>query len=104
MSRSYRKNPFGGTCGAHSEKWDKRKANRILRRLNKDNLQHGEKETFTVMREASDVWGMGKDGKNYFPEPVKPNKRAHRVMRFYGMSEDEAMERERKSWNKFMRK
>lgn len=104
MSRSYRKNPFGGNCGAHSEKWDKRKANRTLRHVNKDKLRHGEKENFTIMREASDVWGFGKDGKAHFPEPTKPDSHTYWVMRWYGITEEEAMERERKSWNKFMRK
>jgi len=104
MSRSYRKNPFGGCCGSKTEKWAKTRANRTLRHINKSEVFNGEEETFTIRREASDVWGFPKDGKAHFPEPTKPDSHTHWVMRFYGMTEEEAMARERKSWNKFMRK
>jgi len=104
MSHSYRKNPFGGFNKANSEKWDKRHANRTLRHTNKSEVFHGEEEFFTIRRESSDVWGMSKDGKSHFHEPTKPNAHTHWVMWWYRITEEEAMEQERKLWRKFMRK
>jgi hypothetical protein len=66
MSRSYRKHDIIGNAG-HSEKYDKRIANRILRHHAKRLLHvDPEQEVFPIMREVSDKWCMSKDGKSYF--------------------------------------
>jgi hypothetical protein len=66
MSRSYRKHDHIGIAG-HSEKDDKRIANRILRHHVKRILHvDPEQEILPVMREVSDKWSMSKDGKTYF--------------------------------------
>lgn len=61
MSRSRRKNPFRG-IGGDSEKWDKRKNNRRLRRKCRQAIQEG-KDVLPTMKEVSDPWSMNKDGK-----------------------------------------
>ena len=66
MSRSFRKTNIIGH-GASSEKYDKRINNRVLRRAVKHAISIGKDEnTFPIMREVSDKWCMGKDGKYYF--------------------------------------
>lgn len=60
MSRSKRKSPYMGLC-ADSEKWDKRKNNRRLRKKCKEALKN-DKE-LPNMKEISDIWTMNKDGK-----------------------------------------
>jgi hypothetical protein len=77
MSRSYRKHDIHGIAG-HSEKKDKRQANRVLRHHIK-RLLHADPETespLPVMREVSNVWNMGKDGKRYFGNLLLEKKRA----------------------------
>ena len=64
MSRSKRKTPIFGMTTAESEKQDKRKANRLLRRLSRAMLGQGE-ELLPVIREVSSVWAFDKDGKRY---------------------------------------
>jgi hypothetical protein len=64
MSRSKRKTPITGIIGCESEKQDKREANRLLRRKTKLQVISG-KEIILNIREVSNVWGMGKDGKVY---------------------------------------
>ncbi len=64
MSRSRRKTPITGITGCESEKQDKREANRVLRRKTKLQVKSG-KEIILDIREVSNVWGMGKDGKVY---------------------------------------
>lgn len=64
MSRSYRKTPIFGNCIAHSEKEDKRLANRKWRRITKQAIK-SEKEP-PRQREVSDIWKFKKDGKRYF--------------------------------------
>jgi len=59
MSRSRRKHAI---WARGSEKGDKRKNNRRLRKRCKDALQKG-KEVMPIMREVSDPWDMTKDGK-----------------------------------------
>ena len=44
---------------AESEKYDKRKANRRLRRLNKERIKKGQE--LKLLREASDRWTFNKD-------------------------------------------
>ena len=68
MSGSRRKTSVIGCCGARSsEKSDKRLNNRRLRRANKDPEKEPKK-----MREVSDVWNMGKDGKMFFDKYKQP--------------------------------
>lgn len=68
MSRSRRKTPISGICGG-SEKYDKRLANRRLRRKSKaiDNeakyINGYNSRNYPLMREVSNVWSMNKDGK-----------------------------------------
>lgn len=66
MSKSYRKTPIFGMCGSRvSEKFDKRKANRKLRKRIKSNIKKGYTLIFPLLREVSDVWEFAKDGKIY---------------------------------------
>ncbi len=67
MSRSRRKTKIYGITTADSEKEDKRKANRKLRRLSKEKLK-GNAETLPLLREVSNVWDFAKDGKKYDPK------------------------------------
>ena len=62
MSRSRKKNPFSGHGGG-SEKLDKRKNNRRLRRKSKVALEQ-DKEILPIMKEVSNPWSMSKDGKS----------------------------------------
>jgi hypothetical protein len=68
MSRSKRKSPAGGlAAGRHtSEKDDKRKFNRKMRRINKRLVAKAEDHDALVLKhkdEVEDVWGFAKDGK-----------------------------------------
>jgi hypothetical protein len=77
MSRSYCKHDWMGITGCSSEKKDKQLANRALRHHVK-RILHSDPETespLPVMREVSNVWNMGKDGKNYFGDLLISNKR-----------------------------
>lgn len=68
MSRSRRHRPIHGIAGG-SEQYDKRLANRRLRRTHKQ-LIRSESEIdiviLPVMRDISNVWSFNKDGKSYF--------------------------------------
>lgn len=66
MSRSKKKSKIRGVTTAASEKENKQKANRKLRRLTKEALSKGAAE-LPEKREASDVWDFDKDGKVYDP-------------------------------------
>jgi len=67
MARSYRKTPIDGWTCKTSEKWDKRKNNRMFRRREKvcivtenwDRLPYN-------MNEVRNTWDMAKDGKSWF--------------------------------------
>ena len=64
MSRSFRKTPLIGQTKCESEKQDKRKANRLFRRISKiatNNYGH----LPVHVKEVSDVWKFGKDGTKY---------------------------------------
>lgn len=69
MSRSYRKTPITGIAVCDSEKDDKRRAHRRRRAAERS---HGR---FVDLREVSDVWDMGKDGKAWWGD------RAGRLLR-----------------------
>jgi len=64
MSRSRRKNPICGWTICKSEKEDKSIANRRLRRRVIDAIRRNE-EIYPELREVSDVWNFGKDGKQW---------------------------------------
>ena len=68
MSRSFKKTPISGNTTATSEKRDKRRANRLLRRVVKILLEKDPEEdeqNFPIMDEVADVWSFGKDGKSW---------------------------------------
>ena len=68
MSRSRRHFPARGV-GADSDQFDKRLANRRLRRAHRqqlDTIEDPELIILPVMREVSNEWSMNKDGKTYF--------------------------------------
>lgn len=76
MSRSRKKTPIRGNCGSRhhvSEKEEKRKFNRKMRRTNRQILKTNDDLEGAVFRhkdEVEDVWGFSKDGKHRFD----PNK------------------------------
>ncbi|GAB3235395.1 hypothetical protein GCM10027346_25060 [Hymenobacter seoulensis] len=59
MARSYRRTPKLGVTTAESEKQDKQYANRLLRRK----VRQG--QLYLTLRDVSNVWAFGKDGKTY---------------------------------------
>ena len=67
MSRSKKRTPVCGIAAAPSEKDDKRRANRKLRRK----TRAGDPENAPDRREVADVWAMAKDGKIRF-DPAAP--------------------------------
>ncbi len=70
MSRSHKKNKFQAITNAHSEKQNKREANRKFRRVTKLAVQK-QKSVLPKLRETSSVWGFDKDGKTYNPDMTK---------------------------------
>jgi len=71
MARSKRKTPIRGITTAESEKQDKQLAHRRYRRKTKAVLQQvPDAEIFPHVRELSNPWSMGKDGKVRF-DPKK---------------------------------
>ena len=74
MSRSRRRTPITGWSMAPSEKDDKRRYNRILRRLNRERLAaFGENRVLLDKREILGRWQMRKDGKMHFDPKKYPN-------------------------------
>lgn len=63
MSRSHKKTPIHGITTCKSDKPWKTQAHRRLRRQVKAALANGETELFPTLREVSNVWEFGKDGK-----------------------------------------
>lgn len=66
MSRSYRKRPFSGITTAETEKDDKRRANRKLRRK----VKRGDLDL--TIRDVSNIWSFDKDGKSRFDPDKYP--------------------------------
>ena len=64
MSRSFKKTPILGRTKCETEKKDKRKANRLFRRISKIAVQTNVSIPHHV-KEVADVWKFGKDGKKY---------------------------------------
>ncbi len=67
MSRSKKKTKIHGNTIAKSEKENKQKANRKLRRIVKQKVNSGDTE-LPELREVSNVWSFDKDGKRYNSE------------------------------------
>ncbi|MGA2298490.1 MAG: hypothetical protein ABSG15_13170 [FCB group bacterium] len=65
MSRSVRKTKITGITTCESEKIYKQKANRQYRHKVKQSINKG-KEVLPEIKEVSDVWSFGKDGKRYY--------------------------------------
>lgn len=65
MSRSRKKHPISGFTKAESEKQDKRDANRVLRRMTREQVRKGQ-DVLPIPREVSNPWLMAKDGKRAF--------------------------------------
>ena len=77
MSRSVRKTPKRGMCGSRhhiSEKDDKRRFNRKMRRKNKVLTVRAADEdvVFKHKDEIEDVWGFSKDGKIWLGKKIDP--------------------------------
>jgi len=79
MSRSFKRNPIIGYTTAESEKYDKRLANRSLRRKTRAVLATagtGNPErvvesvgVLPLLREVSNVYSFDKDGKQWLDDP-----------------------------------
>lgn len=67
MSRSRLRTPIIGHAVCDSEKSWKRVANRTLRRATKAAIRGGA-DVMPHLREVSDVWTFGKDGKRYYAD------------------------------------
>ena len=66
MSRSRQRTPITGNCVCRSEKDEKRTANRKLRRKTREALRVDDDPfPLPVMREVSNAWLWGKDGKSW---------------------------------------
>lgn len=74
MSRSKKKTPIFGRTLAESEKQDKRKANRVFRKITKRTADAKDAPA-PHKREASEVWKFGKDGKYYRRKTTKKDLR-----------------------------
>jgi len=111
MSRSYKHYPGGGITKARSEKRDKRIANRKLRREQENGLIRAQEDDnldglmLPKLREVSDVWGMEKDGKIYWPHPgFDPDKWDIIMAELKGTTPEQEHEKDIKFWKQFMRK
>lgn len=72
MSKSSRKTPIFGNTTAETEKYDKRLANRRLRRIVRAVLENDKNiEILPTLREVSNVWLFNKDGKRWQGDWVK---------------------------------
>lgn len=70
MSKSQRRTPIFGIVRCHSEKPDKRRWHARLRQhearaLHRMSLEVADTHMTTTVRQVSDPWRMGKDGKVY---------------------------------------
>lgn len=73
MSKSYKKNAYGGWTGAESEKKDKETAHRSFRNKSKQALKRfvsEDNEDFPEkLKEVSEEWTFAKDGRQYCGVP-----------------------------------
>jgi hypothetical protein len=64
MTRSRRKTPITGITTCRSEKSDKQIANRRMRHKARLAIHHG-LDHMPLLREVSNIWNFGKDGKTW---------------------------------------
>lgn len=83
MSRSRKRTPITGNCKCDSEKQEKRKANRRLRRIVRASVRVGA-DPLPVIREVSNVWTWGKDGKTWWGYWSPNGDFAREVWRWFG--------------------
>lgn len=75
MSRSKRKVKIFGNCG-HSEKQDKRRANRAFRRKQRVAIHKEDFEKLPIdLEEVASIWSMSKDGKSYWEDASEKDMR-----------------------------
>lgn len=74
MSRSVRKTKKFGITAAETEKQDKRRWNRVFRKVSRD-LIRLEKEAPIKVRGVTNVWDGAKDGKRYYQQATKKDMR-----------------------------
>jgi hypothetical protein len=74
MSRSIRKTKIFGHTTAETEKQDKRRWNRVFRKVSK-NLIRLEKEAPVKIQGVTSVWDGEKDGKQYYHRASKKDMR-----------------------------
>ncbi len=68
MARSMRPTPTFGMTTHESEKADKRRANRRLRRRVREVVSSvNAPEVLPALREVSNLWSMAKDGRSHWP-------------------------------------
>ena len=74
MAKSRKSTPIAGNTCACSEKYDKRKASRRHRRVNRAILNGAHDDSLLKDRKATgDPWVMAKDGKQYFHPDDHPD-------------------------------
>lgn len=93
MSRSVRKTPILGISSCRSERWDKKAWHsrwRTRERIALHNLSLADMDSHltTLENEASNVWSMGKDGRQYWPLPNQI-KVAERLVNLHGRNPQE---------------
>jgi hypothetical protein len=69
MSRSIKRTPIVGYSAAKSEKYDKRMANRCLRRRSREVLRTSGPGPLPLLREVSNAATFNKDGKQWLDDP-----------------------------------
>ena len=74
MSRSFPKTKIFGITTAETEKKDKRRWNRVFRKVSK-NLIRLDKEALVKIRDVTNVWDGAKDGKQYYHRATKRDMR-----------------------------
>ena len=74
MSRSRKKTSIGGITTSESEKQDKRIYNRRFRHVCKQSLHIDYEKELPDLKEYSNPWCMGKDGKKWFDAMKYPKR------------------------------
>jgi len=74
MSRSFRKTKIFGITTAETEKLDKRRWNRVFRKVCKKRILL-EEELPVKIQEVTNLWDGAKDGKQYYHNATKKDMR-----------------------------
>lgn len=74
MSRSLRKTKIFGYTTAETEKQDKRRWNRVFRKVSKNQIRL-DKEAPIKIQDVTNVWDGAKDGKQYYNRANKKDMR-----------------------------